>query len=257
VVEGKEAAENERARGAAVGAINEIAGMMDQLPKPVERPPQLFVLPASSFAREKVLLWSLGVEVDRPDEAHVAVLYGRGRRMGPLLSGKGITKERISNLLGIVGASCECGLDRSWMQGPMFPLVWGEDLQSAVVKQGGFDAESPLVKTEISRILAMGRRAGLGGAGGNGSEEDGFLGYTEQIVAFENDSGAEETAPTLAPAQVRELDLPKPASDEIISEVPPESDRSFQVAYVTVGGMVLVVLAGGGLVIVRARRRAL
>ena len=139
--------------------------------------------------------------------------------MGPLLTGQQITKETMLNLLAVIGASCECGLDRSWMQGLMIPLVWGEERQSAVLKLSGFDAESPMVKAEISRILAMGQGAGRGGPGSRGREEDGFLGYSEEVVEFESDSGREEPAPTLAPAQVQELDLPKPVPDAIISPV--------------------------------------
>ena len=65
------------------------------------------------------------------------------------------------------------------MRGPLLPVRWGGDLQSLARKNLGFDAENPMVKTEISRILARGPLAK--GARAN-AELGGVLDYKETSV---------------------------------------------------------------------------
>ena len=74
----------------------------------------------------------------------------------------------------------------------MLPAKWGKHAQSEVVKQLGFDAESPMVRTEISQILSSGSLM---------DNSTGIEGYSEQTVQLEN---AASTA-TVSPAQLRQL----------------------------------------------------
>jgi len=178
LVEGPNADTNAKAEQAAENAIRRISAMLGQLPKEIDRAPRLIRIHRDSAEEEHVLLWSLGITTLPPSEPYAAVLYGRGRRMGPVLAGKQITERSIFKILSVVGLSCECGLERSWMQGTMLPLRWDEERQSEAVKYLGFDPESPLVKTEISQILSMGSSFG----------DTPNLGYREGLVELEGNT---------------------------------------------------------------------
>lgn len=186
-VESEDERANQKARGSIESAIEKTKEYMTTIPKPVNQPPETIAIP--NDGSEKVLLWSLGVE-DRKIP-HVAVLFGRGRRIGEVLSGPDITAENLFEILEIVGLDCECGLDRSWMQGTRVPLLWDEATQERVAKALDFDPENPVVKMEISQILSQG---GLGTRRGEGESSDPFFGYSERALTFEElDFGTEDT----------------------------------------------------------------
>jgi len=86
----------------------------------------------------------------------VVILYGRGRMIGPVLSGERLSQPSVSAILNTIGLNCECGLDRKWMQGVMVPLKWGRDRKQEIAKQLGFNPESPEIRIEMSQILAKG-----------------------------------------------------------------------------------------------------
>lgn len=171
VAEGPDAGENERVREAAAGAVRRFADRMGRLPKPVKAPPVVFRVPLSLAANQggrqeaygaadEVALWSLGLSATNRSETEVAVVYGRGRRSGPPLRGPELTETALLDRLTILGQDCECDLDRSWLRGPLMPMRWDAEQQQQVVKELGFDAENPMVKTEIARIVARGPTPG-------------------------------------------------------------------------------------------------
>ena len=143
------------ASAAAEAAVNRFEDLRDYLPKPVRAKIPVISLDAEQFRRERVLLWGLGMDPDA-DMPQAAVIYGRGRRMGPVLAGDMVTGTAFLNLLSVVGADCECGLDHSWKLGQMMPLKWGYREQEALTRMLGFDVEHPRVKAEMSRILRFG-----------------------------------------------------------------------------------------------------
>jgi len=243
LIEGEDAAENKRTQEAVAGAIEEISKIMSQMPKPIKEPPRLVVIPPELFSQERILLWSLGVNKDEMSEPYLAVLYGRGRRIGPLLKGETITENGVFNILAVIGSACECGLDRKLILGTMLPLRWGEKVQSKVVELLGFDAESPMVKTQMSQILSMGTSFRAEDKGTVAPLEGAFYGYREEAVEFES----EPTVAMIPPAQMRQ-----PAS---AVSAPSETGLTFRVALFIVVGMVLLILAGGVFIILRARRR--
>lgn len=239
LIQGDEKYENQMARKAVNGAIDEITKIMMQMTKTIEEPPHLIVLDPESFSEEKVLLWSLGVNEKEMSNPCVAVIYGRGRQIGQLLTGEKITTNAIYNLLSVIGLACECGYDTRWTLGMTIPLRWDEKVRSEVVKLLGFDAESPMVKMEISQILSM------SSSGGAAIARTIQQGYKEEVVEFESST----SAAMVSPAQLREMNSTKPVSSEVRS--------TFQLTLFVVGGMVLLILAGGVLIILRARRKAL
>lgn len=158
LVEGTDPLANRRAREIASESIDQVRGQMASLPKTIAQPPTLIPLSTSEFARERVLLWSLGFGTNSSGpEPTLAIVYGRARRIGPLLRGEAITTARIHHVLATIGADCECGLDLSWTRGKPLPVRWPASVHTRVVKGLGFDPESPRVKLEAAQIL--GKRA--------------------------------------------------------------------------------------------------
>jgi len=240
LIQGGNAAANEKAQAAASGAIAEIKRMMSQMTKPIENPPLLIVIPTELYSQERVLLWSLGINGKGIDDPHLVLLYGKGRRIGPFFKGENITQNGIFNILSLIGSSCECGLDKGWMLDTMIPLRWDRKLQSEVVKQLGFDAESPMVKTEISQILSIGQSSEPGRSLESGKFEE----YSEQVVELES----LPTAATVSPAQFRQLVSPDPDTSKTVI-------RPYQKVLSVAIGMVVLILAGGVFIILQTRRR--
>ncbi len=156
LIEGNNKKENSRADKAATSAIERLSKKMDMMPKPIDHPPVLMVIKRASFAREKILLWSLGLDIDKIDKPHAAVIYGRARWMGPLFKNEEITKNNLSDILFMVGADCECDIDKNWILGTMLPIRWNKKWHDHLVKNLGFDPENPLIKMEIGRIMRTG-----------------------------------------------------------------------------------------------------
>jgi len=228
LIEGKEANKNKNIHEITSSARQKISRIMGQLPKRIEEPPHIIVVSQEMLSKERVLLWSLGIDENQPDEPHVAVIYGRGRKIGPLLIGDQITEARLYNILSVIGLSCECGLDRDWMMGTLIPLRWGTEVKSDVVKFLGFDAESPLVKMEISLILSLG--ASFAGEG---------------AVKFN------EGSPSLrvSPAELRKLQA---ASQKLTSS---KFGSSLKILLFILVPIVILILAAGTLILIRARKK--
>lgn len=184
VVEGPDARENQRVRQAADSAAASIAKLIPGMPKPVDVPPQVVLVAADRIGQEAPLLWSLGLDGESPKAPQAAVVLGRGRRLGPVLKADEVTATKLQEILAVAGQDCECDLDRSWMQGPMMPVRWGPDREQAAYKALGFDPENPLVKAEISRILARGKNPVTGEESDTiGTELDMLLlGYSEEVL---------------------------------------------------------------------------
>ena len=179
LVEGEDAEKNARAHEVIDGAFTELGKIYDQMPKAVGERPRLTTLPHDRRSDERVLLF--GLDIDEADkEPTLAILMGRGRRVGPVLVDEEISPTAVFGILNAVGQSCECDLDRSWMQGPRVPLRWNAAAKERVVQDLSFDAESPFVKTEISGILARGPQHTRGEAGV--TLEEALLAYEEIVI---------------------------------------------------------------------------
>jgi hypothetical protein len=159
LVEGPDSQRNAAAREAVAGAISQIGGQLEFLPKPIGKPPEMVVLDRQSLASESVLLWSLGLKIEDVNQPYAAVLYGRGRWIGPLFKEDILSADHLTEVLSVIGADCECGLDHRWLQGTMLPARWDESLHQQVVESLGFDPENPMVKMEMVSII----RRGMGG----------------------------------------------------------------------------------------------
>lgn len=272
LVEGTDPLSNARARDQIQQVITRVKENMASLPKAIDHPPAMIGMPHSTIEQERVLMWSLGIEPsDRPQ---AAVIYGRARKIGDILQGGEITVGALSNIVSVIGLSCECGLDRSWMMGTMIPFRWSEFHRAEVAKRLGFDPESPMVKTEISQIMSTNTSRQV--AGGSSSTSDSLLGYGEftissdasevGLIEFETiDSNYEEREPvegqsrSLSQSQsISSESIPAPRSDFEVSQggLSNQAD-STRTYWTTIGLMAIAILlasiAGGFYVIMKTR----
>ncbi len=134
-------------------ACKDIKSVLPHMPKQVEKAPEMIRIPADRFQEEKILLWSLGLS-NIPKNPVAFVIYGRGRVMGEKIPFSSMKNNHIYKLLSIIGADCECGLDRKWMLGFQIPLNWPHGTRQSLSDLLGFDVDNPMVLTEMSRILA-------------------------------------------------------------------------------------------------------
>jgi len=199
--------ENRKARAVVKEAIKRIGRDMAQMPKPINEPPRLIEIPHGNIGREAVLLWSIGAGGNTVEKPVVAVVYGRGRFLEPLLGGSEITRGNLLKILYVIGLSCECGLGRKRIFGTMLPIRWDSERQSEVIKYAGFDAENPSVKMEVAEILAVDKTACPIGSGRSADSGDILGGYSETSIG-----PAEDSSEDLAPALLQKMVSPKPES---------------------------------------------
>ncbi len=236
LVEGKNKGKNRQAEKIILGAIGDILQMMILMPKPIKEPPQMIVLSEQAFSEETVLLWSLGTLVKETEEPQVVILYSRGRRIGPVLKGTEITRDNIFSLLAIIGADCECGLDRSVMLGKMIPLRWEREVQAGLIHLLGFDVENPMVKSEMRQILSM-SPALQGGKKSNSP----LSAYREGIIKFDPVSS-----------------VPTVSSDPFRASGYSESESTgnffIRMGLYSFSGIIFIVLVIGCFIFIRARQ---
>ncbi len=239
VIEGKNAESNRKALQEAQYAIREISGSLDLLPKVVSSPPSILVIPKDKTNDEKILLLSLGLTEEEIIEPSAAVIYGRGRLMGPVLRGEQITNRKLFNLLTVVGADCECGLDNSWLLGRMIPLRWEASAQAEVNKMLDFDVENPLIKAEMSQILSIKPIP----VNPMNPLDNNLLWYFEG--KFETDSSAQ------AKSKISASDI-----EESFTRTSSFKNRpAFKTLVIGLGGLIIVVIIIGIFLFVRYKRK--
>ena len=151
--DGNNKAENTTARTIIDDACNQIKNVMPLMPKEVRYPPMVIHLSKEDMAAESLLLWSLEVAHNEATPQAV-ILYGRGRLIGEKLSFDQIKKNLTFKALSMIGADCECGLDRKWMLGAQIPMLWDASCRNNLAKTLGFDVDNPSILAEMSRIMA-------------------------------------------------------------------------------------------------------
>lgn len=243
LIEGNNAAENKRVDKIVRASVQKIDRIMSQLPKRIEEPPQIIVIPRELTSKERILLWSLDLDENQLNEPCLAVIYGRARRIGPLLKGGQITERTLFNILSLIGLSCECGLDKKWMMGPRLPIMWGERIQQDVANILGFDAESPMVKMEMSNIISFDYYTKTEYRENPIDSESPFDRYKEELLKFEN----EWSEKRLSPAQFRDIVSPEPADSK--------SGPNWKLIISIIGIFVLVIMAGGIFILLLLRRK--
>ncbi len=157
LIEGINTNENSLAKEKVLKACDRVENIIPHMPKQVANGPRMIVVSNGEFEQEKVMLWSFGLD-KIPDHPIAFVVYGKGRIMGDSINYSEIQKGKVYKLLSIIGADCECGLDRKWMLGYQIPLDWPTETRQNLSDILGFDVDNPMVLTEMSRILAIENR---------------------------------------------------------------------------------------------------
>ncbi len=216
---------------------------MEWMPKPIAYPPVLLSIGSESLSREKILLWSLGLDAEKSSEPHAVILYGRARWIGPLFEGEQITEENLAAVLFVIGDDCECGFDYRWLQGTMLPAKWDEKLQARVVESLGFDPENPMIKMEISRIIGRGYPSYPGVP----------FGYQEFVVDSVNEH--EQIVPVWAPntASPTSADVAPVSEEAVLAEGEPVLQKPLYFIIV----LAVLIVAVGLFIVLRAARRNL
>lgn len=189
VVEGSDAAERSRANEMARQATAALAKLEPMLPRPLAKPVGSVTVAADRRATETMLLWALGLDSLPPERSAIAVIYGRGKLAGRVVSAEEGDGRELLAQLALVGESCECETDRRWTEEPVLPGYWPKDFRRRASDGLGFDPDSPLVRAEVARIV--GRNPREAGRGSDGDDREGrgqdaiqrlLLGYDESEV---------------------------------------------------------------------------
>lgn len=246
LIEGTNAERNASANQAALDAIRVFTPRLKSLPKPVDTPPVLVSIPTASLSSERILVWSLGCDPQPSPDPRLVVLFGRGRRLGEPIEGALITRTLLEERLTLIGQDCECDLDRAWLQGPVFPARWDAARQAEAARRLGFDPESPLVRTEVSRIVLRGPIAGEPRRTAPAPSPTQALGYREDRVDAADDEAPDPTnSTTIAPA-------PSPAEPGRLSSGQ-DSPGSTRLPWIAFATFLLATLGIGGYLLARTR----
>jgi hypothetical protein len=152
-VEGKNLEQNSLVRKKIKQECDAIENIMPGMPKVVKEGPLEIGITTNDFQNEQLLLWSLGIN-KIPESPIAFVIYGRGRIIGDTLSYTQIEEGSLYKYMSMIGADCECGLDKKWMLGNQVPLLWDKISRQHLAKLVGFDVDNPMILAEMSRILA-------------------------------------------------------------------------------------------------------
>lgn len=153
-VPGGDAQARKAARAAIDRACKRIVGHPTELGRMVKAAPPVMTLDADA-AGEAWLLRALEMDPDDRDKPQAAVVVGRGRRIGGVLTGEAITETALWRIFVLLGRSCACTSDPRWLVGPAVPLVWPSSMQREVAEALGFDPDSPRVAMELSSVWTM------------------------------------------------------------------------------------------------------
>ena len=197
LIQGPDLEENRLAFEKISQASRKMSSVMSQLPKRIDSPPHIIVLPHDRTAEERIFLWSIGLNTGDSDRAWIAILFGRGRIFYSPFASAVVKASEITDMLTIIGLSCDCGLDKQGLIGQSIPLSWDKNLQAEVVNQLGFDAENPLLKREISGILTANNLDTESGEVLSGPLKE-LAQYREKSLAFSKKLGVSRISPALS-----------------------------------------------------------
>jgi hypothetical protein len=130
-----------------------LTNRMPNMPRLVANGPEVLRISRGDFQKERILLWTLGIE-HIPPSPQALVIYGRGRIIGSVTDYPDIINDQVFRRLAMIGADCECGLDRKWMLGDQIPLQWTSANSQQLADELGFDVDNPIILAEMSHILS-------------------------------------------------------------------------------------------------------
>lgn len=247
VVEGADAAENRKVVDAANSAARQMVGFKPEMGQKIKSAPPVLRTKWNDDD-EQVLRWSLGLEEGSRRQARVAILFGRGRRFGPVYSATQVAPSRkevgdscLVQQMRYMGKNCTCTADPTSLIGPALPLNWGQDRQQKVREVLGFDPNSPAVATTLSGVWKTLRPADGALVPGD-TVPDPTTGYVEFSVEPN----------TAAPAQ----DPDAAAKDDDADEGASLENRSWRAAGMVGAAVTIAVVGGAAVMAWRSHKRS-
>ncbi len=269
VVESSDASRNQSIDAITSAAQEQLQKLAPQLPRPIEHPVQVLRIAADKRDTEKVLLWAMKLDDLALDQGAIAVFYGRAKSIGPPLRGASLTQRSLLSQLALIGQSCECDTDRDWAAEPSLPHAWTPVQQKAALEALGFQPDSPMVKSEVTRILnqvGVKKRVGLKDGEANPSSIDNpLLGYGEFHVESDGapaSASREDQAvsppsgdnPMLRTASAGDGDWGFEDDAPAQPEGPAPAELASRISSSIMIAAVLLVLALAGLILIGGRR---
>lgn len=154
VVEGTDAGLSGTAGAAVSEAVEGFRRRVQDGGLAATREPVVVTLPAVAREAETVLLWALGLAELPPSLPAVAVLYGRGRQLGPVLSGADLTAAAVQRRLDVLAGAWDESLERGWVRGATVPLAWDGGVRAAAAAALPFDPDDEVVRAEVGQLIS-------------------------------------------------------------------------------------------------------
>lgn len=151
LVPGEDAEENRRAAQAIAEARAQVKGFRTEMGVVIDEPPWVTRVFCGE-PEEEVLRWSLGVDQCEASQTRVAILWGVGRRLGPVLSGDKLTATNLAACFRLLGENCTCTADPHSFLGPCVPLAWSKGQRQEIRDRLGFDPEAPEARNVLSGV---------------------------------------------------------------------------------------------------------
>ncbi len=230
IAEGADAAENRRLKTEVAAAAEALVGFRTEMGYKIEKPPHIITI-SPDDPDEEVLIWSLGLKASATGKAQVAVLFGMIRRVGSVLPAEEVTEMTMLDIFRLLGRSCACTSDPSWLLGPAAPVIWGQDLDLRVRDQFGFDPNSPAVLNTLAGVW---------------------------ISLGEADAEAAERA--LPPAETGYMEFPvepqqtKGEGADLSGAEPTAAQRGRRVLFIVAAALACMAIIGTVIILLRQRR---
>lgn len=240
IVEGADRGQNEKMVQAAADAAGKLVGYKPEMGDPVKEAPPVVRVKADD-PRERLLRWSVGLEEGDLRQARAAVLFGRGRRVGPVLRPATASSGRFLELFRMLGKNCTCTADPSWLLGPALPLNWTSAQRQQIREHLGFDPDNPNVAATLSGVWKNFRARDAALVPGQAVPEP-TTGYMEFNME-------QQATP---PAQQADPDAPQHQDDEGAAL----EQRSWRAAAYAGGAIAAAALGGSAVMVWLNRRRA-
>ena len=185
VLEGPDPESNSVAEAEVARLDDGLRAIEEHLPRPLGHPLKVMTLTPADQELDRVLLWSLGIDLPLEDTTTL-ITYGRAKRAGaPVtfsIENRADAARELLAQLALVGESCECDTTRAWTEEPEGLVPWTRATHSVASSSLGFDSESPMVRAEVSRILFRGGTSPNAADPRPDSLEELLLGYDETTL---------------------------------------------------------------------------
>ncbi len=237
LVKGADTRENQRVTQIVRTASNAVVGKITTMGHKIEKPPYMMTI-SPEAAAEKIFLWSLELTPDDDSQARLAILFGMGRRLGPVVVASDISEAVLTNAFLLLGQNCTCTTEPGRLLGPVTPLIWGEDLHKQVYEDRGFDPTHPSVAATLGGVWTS--------LDTFGSEND------------RSQDAADRSLPSLSPGYVEFSVEPETKATEADSPTdngsPTIQQRSLHIVIGLTVALALIAVGGTAILLLRRNR---